>query len=133
MFLYGVVLFFAKLYSAAPTSLVSVVFNGYISMFAVIFVAVQVIEDENDIKYILKAFMIAALVQCIYMISVYGTNVFEVISNSDDAIRVGDEVSNSNSVGISFAYGAVVSFYFIQTWNSFLQVDGRNYVITNMI
>jgi O-antigen ligase len=45
------------------------------------------------------------------MLSVYGVNIFRVIQESEKSIRIGDATSNSNSVGLSFAYGAVISSY----------------------
>ncbi len=113
LILYGVILFFAKLYSTAPVSKVNTVFIGYISMLIVAFVVILVVECEDDIKFLLKAFVVSALVQFIYMLSIYGVDIISVIVESENSIRVGDEVSNSNSVGISFAIGYIISLYFL--------------------
>ena len=113
MFLYGLVIFFAKEYSTAPADKLSTMFNGYISMFIVIFVINLVVVDEEDIKFLLKAFALAALIQCIYMLSVYGLDIFYVIAEGEERIRVGDEVSNSNSVGMSFICSEIISVYFL--------------------
>ena len=102
MFLYGVFAFFAMFYSPAPLDKSGNVFLGYITMFIVVFVATLTVEDENDIKKLLNAFVVSSVVQCLYMLSVYGVNIFSIIRESETGIRIGDEVSNSNSVGISF-------------------------------
>lgn len=113
MFLYGVFAFFAMFYSPAPLDKSGTVFLGYITMFIVVFVATLTVEDENDIKKLLNAFAVSSVVQCIYMLYVYGINIFSVIRESETGIRIGDEVSNSNSVGISFVLGAVISLSFL--------------------
>jgi len=112
MLLYGVMLMFAKLYTTAPASEVDIVFNGYISMIIVISVITLVVDDENDIKFLLKAFAVTGLAQCIYMLSVYGIDTIYVISQGGERIRIGDEVSNSNTVGISFAISYIISLHF---------------------
>lgn len=113
MFFYGVFAFFAMFYSNAPMDKVSTVFSGYISMFIIVFFIVLVVEDENDIKKLLKAFAISSVIQCAYMLSVYGTDVFRIVAESDEAIRIGEEVSNSNSVGISFVLSSIISLDFL--------------------
>lgn len=113
MILYGALVTIARLYSISPGPVVSPVFIGYISMLIVIFVAISVTDDEKDIDYLLKAFSLATVVQCIYMLSVYGTDIVNVIAESEKAVRIGGEVSNSNSVGISFAIGYIVSLHYV--------------------
>lgn len=112
MFLYGVFAYIAKTYSISPRGVVNTVFSGYISMFIVVFVVTLVVDDENDIKFLLKAFVLAAVVQCIYMLYVYGVDILKAISEGDEQVRLGGEVSNANSVGISFALGYIISLYF---------------------
>ena len=113
MSIYGLMAWFAKIYSISPESKVTVAFNGYISMFFVIFVVILVVDTEKDIEFLLNAFALASLVQCVYMLSVYGTDIISVIVESEEGMRIGDEVSNSNSVGISFAIGYIISLYFL--------------------
>lgn len=113
MFFYGVFAFFAIFYSGVPNDKVMPVFGGYISMFIVIFVIVLSVEEEKDIRKLLTAFALSSIIQCIYMLSVYGMNVFSVIAESEEGLRIGDEVSNSNSVGISFVLSSIISLSFL--------------------
>ena len=61
MFFYGVFAFFAMFYSPAPLDKSGNVFLGYVTMFAVIFVATLTVEDENDIKKLLNAFAVSSV------------------------------------------------------------------------
>lgn len=115
MFIYGIMLLYSRMYTIAPASKVDEVFSGYLSMFIVITVITMVVDDENDVNFLLKAFAVAGLAQFIYMLSVYGTDIITVVSQSDEGIRIGDEVSNANSVGMSFAISYLISLHFFLT------------------
>ena len=72
------------------------------------------IRDKRDVDFFLHAFVFGSIIQLFYMLSVYGLDIITVIQESEQAIRIGDEVSNSNMVGLSFAYGAVISVHFMR-------------------
>ncbi len=71
------------------------------------------IVSKDDVLFYLKAFMVASVALIVNMISVYGINTFKYIQQSEVSIRIGDDVSNANSVGISMAYGAIIALFFL--------------------
>ena len=113
LLLYGIMLYISRLYTITPAVKANAVFMSYAVMLIITFFLTVNVKNEDDIHFFLNAFVIASVVQLIYMLSVYGANIFEIIAKSDEGIRIGDEVSNSNSVGMSFAYGSMIALYFL--------------------
>lgn len=71
------------------------------------------INSKEDVLFFLKAFMVASVALILNLISVYGINTFRYIQQSEVSIRIGDDVSNANSVGISMAYGSIIAVFFL--------------------
>lgn len=120
MFLYGILLTFSMTYAISPEEKIKSVLLSYIITLIISFFILNNINNKSDIDFFMHAFMVASIAQLFYMLTVYGVNIFEVIRENDNRIRIGDAVSNSNSVGLSFAYGAVIATYFFQ------QSKGKN-------
>lgn len=113
MIAYGCFLLASKIYTISPAYKVNVLLVGYVSMLIPVLIAVAVIDDEKDIKYILNAFVVAVIFQFVNMMSIYGVDFIRVIGKSEELVRIGNEESNANSVGMSFIYGALIAFNFL--------------------
>ena len=125
LFLYGIILIISCGYTIAPSGrAISVTISYFLSFFYAVFV-IDNIEDVKDIDYFLHSILIASIVQLVYMLSIYGINIFRVIQQSENSIRIGDQTSNSNTVGMLFAYGAIISTFFFLKANREHTVRGR--------
>ena len=115
--IYGFFMVLATAYSTTPSIRIQKLLIAYLSMAGTVFCMMVTIESKRDIDLYLNAFIFAAVFQLGYMLSVYGVDILSVVAESERGVRIGDEVSNSNTVGMSFAYGAIISFHFIRQKN----------------
>lgn len=112
MFLYGGMLVLSSFYSPTPEIRVRTTLMAYAVMLVIIFFVCDNINNEKDINFYLHAILLGSVVQFAYMVRAYGLNVFEVIQQSEMELRVGDDTSNANAVGLTLAYGSVISMFF---------------------
>ena len=111
--LYGILLVISVFYSITPTSKTIGLCISYIIACCAGLFLYNNIKSTEDILFYLKAYVAGAVYQLIYMVSIYGTYVFQAIRQSENAIRIGNETSNANTVGLLFAYGAIISAYLL--------------------
>lgn len=109
--IYGVILTISSLYTKTPDDKVHSVLISYYTIVILLFFLGDSIRSERDVVFFLRAYVLGAIMLLLYMLNHYGLGMIEVLSQ-DNNIRLGDDISNSNTVGQSFAYGAVISTYF---------------------
>lgn len=121
--LYCILLCISIVYAITPAVKVnSVIFSCFTTL--ILGCCLQYnIDSKDDVLFFLRAFMVASVALIFNMISIYGINTFRYIQQSEVSIRIGDDVSNSNSVGISMAYGAIIAvFFLVHTSNKHISV-----------
>lgn len=111
LFVYGVVLLASYTYTICPSSKAQTMLISYFMMFVFIFFLNNRINAKNDVLFFLRAYIIASVLSFIKFVLMYGIS--GIMSMGDAGLRLGDELSNSNTVGMSFALAAVISIFFI--------------------
>ncbi|MBR5515592.1 MAG: O-antigen ligase family protein [Clostridia bacterium] len=69
------------------------------------------IQDEKDLKNIIFAIYIGAVIMCIYTVFYYGP--FEIIRRISVGERIGDEINQMNGMGLYCTILFVMTLYFI--------------------
>lgn len=112
-FIYLIFLTFSTTYAIAPPDKVKSIIVSCSTVFVLSFILSNSIETRRDIEIVLKAFMVAGVIQFLYMISIYGLDTIHMLKDDTNNLRIGDDVSNSNSVGMSLSYSAIIASYFL--------------------
>lgn len=111
--LYGIMLLVSMLYTIAPHEKAWTNLIGYATMFAVVFFVVDSIKTEEDVKYFMKVFIVAAVANCIATYMRVGNEAFELLGNQETNFRLTGEEQNANVIGMCCAYGSIFSLHFL--------------------
>ena len=109
---YGVMLFFSTFYAVSPQDKAQSVCFSYFVSLSIVFFLQDYIQDKKDINFYLQSIIVASVCQFFYLLSIYGLNIISALRRSAVYVRLGDESSNSNSVGLLLAYGAILAAFF---------------------
>lgn len=113
--LYTLLLCCSSVYAIAPSNKVQSLLISCITTLVLSFFFLDNIETKEDVSFFLKAYMLGSVFQIVSIISVYGVYTIRIMQQTETSIRLGDDISNSNSIGMSLAYGALISvFLFIE-------------------
>lgn len=78
-------------------------------------------KKKGNIESLIKSFMLSGYVICVYTIAFYGINSFS--SMLSGGIRIGNDFTNANGIGLVAATSCIIQVYFIlQKKRSFLIV-----------
>lgn len=126
IFLYLAVLIIGYFYTPSPKEGYEALYD-FITVCIICLFTVNFVDSEERVYLILDAFIIGGLILCIYGFSIYGTSVFEKIINSNNIVRVGNELGNANAVGMSYAYAVLFSLFMLinrknRHWKSVIYV-----------
>lgn len=115
---YAVLLLVGMLYTKASEGTVQSVMYSYITMMILVVCVIQYIETVRDVEWIVFAYMVAGLALSLYVYSLYGNTFWDLLKEAGDASnstvdRLGDELTNVNTVGMYAAISAIIATYYI--------------------
>ncbi len=116
LILYAILMAVGTLYTPASNSAVSETMYLYITMAVVAICAIQCIDDQQDIKHILTAFMWAGVALAIYVYAQYGNEFWALLQENENAAntninRLGDEYVNANMIGMCAAISVMIATF----------------------
>lgn len=112
MFVYLAVLIIAYFYTPSPKEGYEVLYD-FITVCIICLFTVNYVDNEDRLYFILDAFIVGGLCLCIYGYSLYGSSVFNEVVSSTYIVRVGTELGNANTVGMSYAYAVLFSLFML--------------------
>lgn len=114
-FLYTIFLCISAIYAIAPSNKVQGILISCLTTLILVFFFRDNINTKEDVRFFLKAYMIDSVCLIIYLFSFYGLNTFRMIFQSEVSFRIGDDISNSNSIGMALTLGTLIALFFFLT------------------
>lgn len=116
LILYAILMAVGTLYTPADTSVAEDTLYLYITMAVVAICAIQCIDDQQDIKHIMTAFMWAGVALVIYVYAQYGNEFWALLQENENAAntninRLGDEYVNANMIGMCAAISVIIAVF----------------------
>ena len=113
---YTTVMLFGVLYTPASNSAAMNVLYNYCTMAVVVVCVIQYIDSVEDVEKIITSFMWAGAVLAIYVYAQYGNEFWELMQGATDyesghIDRLGEELTNTNTIGMVTAISTVIALY----------------------
>lgn len=109
--IYGIVLIVCYMFNSTDIAVQTLYW--YFSCMVITAFAINYMNNEEKIRFVLKAYVLAGLVLCIVAYGYYGTEIFRQAASSEYGIRIGGEFGDENALGISCSYSIIFALYFM--------------------
>ncbi len=117
---YTILSLFSLIYTPTAQSKAMSVMYNYITMAVIVLCVVQYIDDMKDIRIIMTSFMLAGLALALHVYAQYGNQFWDMLkeiaeSDSEYASRVGNELTNENTIGMYTMISALIAAFYVFT------------------
>lgn len=108
LFIFGVCLAISALYSPASSSLKNMYLYRYFTSVILIWMIINIVETKQDIRIVLHGYILSGIILALYMYAYYGIRTLLVYGE-----RLGGELGNQNSIGITCASAIIFSIIYL--------------------
>lgn len=112
IFLYGIMLTVSFFYTPDLNYGIQTLYWYYTCAVLTFFIG-NYVDSAEKIYFLIKAYLISGMVLAFFLLSFYGVEIFNIAENSTHGIRIGGELGNENSIGMSLSISCVFAIYLI--------------------